>query len=168
MQGVLDYKEHTMTTINHEQHHIYIDGAAPDNQRGCTQGGIGVAFYDADHQLLDTYKETIRPPMGVFTTNQRCELLAFVYALKRACTNDIIYTDSAYVKGGYDMWLEGWKAKGWRKADKKQPEHLDLWQLIDELKQALPLVKVAKVKGHSGIEGNELADKLACEAALGR
>lgn len=154
-----------MTTTKHEQRHIYIDGAAPDNQNGCTQGGFGVATYDANHQLTDTYKETVRPPMGVFTTNQRCELLAFVHALGQACDTDIIYTDSAYIVGGYNQWLEGWKKRNWRKPDKKPPEHLDLWQKIDRLQQDRPSVKVVKVKGHDGNEGNELADTLATEAA---
>lgn len=98
-----------MITTKHEQHHIYTDGAAPDNQNGCTQGGIGVAVFDSSHQLIDTYKETIRPPAGEFTTNSRCELLAFVHALEHSCGKDVIYTDSAYVKGGYTEWLDGWK-----------------------------------------------------------
>lgn len=148
--------------------HIYTDGAAPDNQHGCIQGGIGLAFYDHEHNLVDTYKETIRPPEGEFTTNNRCELLAFLHALANAGSKDIIYTDSEYVERGYNVYFDDWKKRGWRRSNKKRVLNLDLWMKIDLLREHRMSVKLVKVKGHDNVEGNELADRLATEAALGQ
>ena len=64
-------------------------------------------------------------------------------------------------------WLADWKARGWRKADKKAPEHLDLWQRLDQKLQARN-VSVFWVKAHSGTLGNERADVLANLGAAGK
>lgn len=145
--------------------HFYTDGSAPDNQNGCTQGGIGIAVFDADHQLIASYKETIRV-FGETTTNVRCEMLALITGLKLSNGNDVIHTDSRMLVDSINKWLEGWKAKGWRNSSGKV-KNLDLWLQVDELLQQKPDVTVEWVKGHDGIEGNELADRLATEAAQG-
>ncbi len=67
------------------------------------------------------------------TTNNRMELMGAIQglnALRESCRVDI-YTDSKYVQKGITEWLDGWKARGWRKADKKPVKNADLWQLLD-------------------------------------
>lgn len=147
------------------QKHIYTDGAAPNNQTGCTQGGIGVAVYTESGTLLDTYKETIRPEAGGTTTNIRCEILALIKGLELSQSTDIVFTDSDYAAKAYNEWLNNWKKKGWKNASKKPVAHSDLWKIIDTIKQSKPEVSVRWVKAHAGIEGNEQADSLASEAA---
>ncbi len=98
------------------------------------------------------------------TTNNRMELTAAIEALKalnRAASVDL-FTDSEYVKNGITQWLKGWKARGWRTADKKPVKNLDLWQ---ELDAAVARHDIAWrwVKGHAGNERNERADELARE-----
>lgn len=44
---------------NQGSYSIYIDGAAPNNQSGCLRGGIGIAVYDEDNYLVDSYAITI-------------------------------------------------------------------------------------------------------------
>jgi ribonuclease HI len=78
--------------------------------------------------------------------NQRCEVT--------------IYTDSEYVKNGITTWIHGWKARGWRTADKKPVKNIELWQRLDEL-NAAHSVRWRWVKGHAGDPGNERADRLA-------
>lgn len=70
-----------------------------------------------------------------------------------------IYSDSQYVVNGATKWWRGWKKKGY-----KDIKFRDLWNTYTI--QILGFVKldICWNKGHSGIAGNELADKLANEA----
>lgn len=96
------------------------------------------------------------------TTNNRMELMGAIYALINSPTDSTleIWTDSSYVKNGITQWIDGWKKKGWKTANKKPVANQDLWQQLDELRQARD-VSWHWVKGHAGHEGNEKADALA-------
>jgi ribonuclease HI len=74
-----------------------------------------------------------------------------------------LYTDSKYVQKGISEWLAGWKARGWKKADKKPVMNADLWQLLDEA-ASRHQIKWHWVKGHSGHPENDRADQIANEA----
>jgi ribonuclease HI len=87
-------------------------------------------------------------------------------ALRRACSVKL-YSDSQYVAKGINEWLAGWKAKGWRKADKAPVLNADLWQDLDA-QLARHSVEAIWIRGHAGHPENERADALAREAALGR
>jgi ribonuclease HI len=96
------------------------------------------------------------------TTNNRMELQAVIEALaalKRPC-RVVLHTDSQYVMKGITEWIRGWKAKGWRTAAKEPVKNVDLWKKLDEL-CAQHEIKWVWVRGHSGHDGNERADKLA-------
>jgi ribonuclease HI len=96
------------------------------------------------------------------TTNNRMELRAVIEglkALKRAC-RVAVHTDSQYVQKGIVEWLPGWKARGWRTADKKPVKNVDLWQELEEA-AARHRVSWHWVKGHAGHPENERADALA-------
>lgn len=62
--------------------------------------------------------------------------------------------------GGITSWITGWKARGWRTADRKPVKNIELWQRLDAAK-ALHQVEWHWIKGHSGHEMNERADALA-------
>ena len=100
------------------------------------------------------------------TTNNRMELTAAIEALKalKRTVRVEIHTDSTYVKDGITKWIHGWKAKGWKTANKKPVKNQDLWRALDE---ALAEHEVTWhwVKGHAGHPENERADALA-RAAL--
>ena len=96
------------------------------------------------------------------TTNNRMELQAVIEglsALKDKC-HVTIHTDSKYVMDGVTKYLVGWKAKGWKTADRKEVKNIDLWQTLDAL---LPTHQIdwVWVKGHNGHVDNERADGLA-------
>lgn len=96
------------------------------------------------------------------TTNNRMELtaaIAALEALRQRCAVTL-HTDSVYVMQGLTQWLPGWKAKGWRTADRKPVKNQDLWQRLD-VAAARHAVDWRWVKGHSGDAGNEAADRLA-------
>ncbi|HWX95792.1 MAG TPA: ribonuclease HI [Solirubrobacteraceae bacterium] len=99
------------------------------------------------------------------TTNNRMELTAVIRALEalRRPVEVRVYTDSEYVRRGVTEWLESWKARGWRTADKKPVKNQDLWERLDEL--IVPhRIEWHWVRGHSGVEGNERVDRLANQA----
>ncbi len=108
------------------------------------------------------------------TTNNRMELTAVIEALKalkRPCAVTL-YLDSQYVRQGITQWIHGWKAKGWRTADKQPVKNVDLWQELDQLVSSSGhRIEWHWVKGHAGDPGNERADALANQGvaqALGR
>jgi ribonuclease HI len=140
---------------------IYVDGAAPNNQHGCLKGGIGIAIYNSEQQLIHTESITIHRA----TDNAELELMALVEGLEYANDGDTVYSDSEYCVKGYNEWLDNWKARGWRKANNKPIANRELWQQIDTLR-AMRFIQVVKVKAHAGIDGNEKADALATQAAI--
>jgi ribonuclease HI len=96
------------------------------------------------------------------TTNNRMEMAAVIAglsALKRPCTVEV-FTDSQYVQKGITQWLPGWKARGWKTADKRPVKNEDLWRILDEL-AARHQVTWHWVRGHAGHPENERADQLA-------
>ncbi len=100
------------------------------------------------------------------TTNNRMELTAVIAAL-RDLPSDIaatVFSDSQYVIKGMTTWLAGWKAKGWRKADRKPVENVDLWKTLDDLARDR-VIQWEWVRGHNGHPENERVDQLANEQA---
>ncbi|MCZ4052403.1 ribonuclease HI [Oxalobacter sp. OxGP1] len=131
---------------------IYTDGACRGNPG---PGGWGVWMVSGPHE-----KELFGGELN--TTNNRMELTAVITALRalrRPC-RVILHTDSQYVQKGISEWIVGWKARGWRTADKKPVKNADLWQELDEATRRHD-IQWRWVKGHAGHEGNERADRLA-------
>ena len=103
------------------------------------------------------------------TTNNKMELSAAIAALSVvkntpafAGRHITVNIDSQYVKNGITQWIHSWKAKGWKTADKKPVKNQELWVQLDQLNAALD-VTWNWVKGHAGIEYNELCDQLCQE-----
>jgi len=131
---------------------IYSDGACKGNPG---RGGWGAVLVAGGHE-----KELFGGENP--TTNNRMELMAVIEALralKRPCVVNI-YTDSQYVQKGISEWITGWKARGWKTADKKPVKNADLWQMLDEVRQP-HVIEWHWVRGHAGHPGNERADRLA-------
>ncbi len=131
---------------------IYTDGACSGNPG---PGGWGAVLISAGHERELSGAEAL-------TTNNRMEIMAAIAALealKRPCTVDL-HTDSQYLRQGITEWMPGWKARGWRTADKKPVKNEDLWKRLD-LARARHEVRWHWVKGHAGHPLNERADGLA-------
>jgi ribonuclease HI len=135
---------------------IYTDGGCRGNP-GIGGWGVWLRYGNNDKKLNGNEKNT---------TNNRMELTAAIKALEAIKSKNIdidLYTDSKYVMNGINEWIKGWKAKGWKTSAKKPVKNVDLWQQLDTL-NATHTVHWHWVKGHSGNEGNEMADKLANQA----
>lgn len=107
------------------------------------------------------------------TTNNRMELTAAIAALSIvqntqsfAAKRVTLNIDSQYVKNGITTWIKSWKAKGWKTSDKKPVKNQDLWVKLDELNSDLN-VTWKWVKGHAGVEYNELCDSL-CQKEIAK
>jgi ribonuclease HI len=136
---------------------VYTDGACKGNPG---PGGWGALLRWGDHE-----KEMFGGEAR--TTNNRMELTAVIEALsalKQRC-RVAVYTDSEYVKNGITSWIQNWKQRGWRTADKKPVKNVELWQRLDELATAHD-VRWHWVRGHNGDPGNERADELANKGVL--
>ena len=134
---------------------VYTDGACSGNPG---PGGWGsVMLYEGQRRELSGGER--------LTTNNRMELLAVVRSLEalRRPSHVTIHTDSLYVMKGMTEWIQNWKARNWRTADKKPVKNVDLWM---ELEEAIKPHQVdwKWVRGHSGIKENERADELARKA----
>ncbi len=133
---------------------LYTDGACSGNPG---PGGWGFL-------LVYNGKEKESYGSDSETTNNKMELTAVIEGLKqlKEPCHVQIYTDSKYVLQGASEWLPGWKAKGWRKADKKPVLNADLWQALDS-QLSRHHIEWYWVKGHAGHPGNERVDMLACK-----
>ena len=142
---------------------VYTDGGCSGNP-GLGGWGIIVIANGEARQLSGGEKNT---------TNNRMELTAAISALsvikntpsfngKKITVN----IDSQYVKNGITVWIKGWKQKGWKTADKKPVKNQDLWQQLDDLNSSLD-VEWNWVKGHAGIEYNEICDQL-CQKEIAK
>ena len=132
---------------------IFTDGACSGNP-GPGGWGAVLRFAGKEKELSGGEKET---------TNNRMELTAVIRALsalKEPCKVRLT-TDSKYVCDAINQrWVYGWRANGWRKADKKPALNVDLWE------ELLPLLETHEVeflwvKGHAGHPENERCDALA-------
>lgn len=145
---------------------IYTDGACTNNGSPFAQAGWGAVLINPQGDTLELAGPV---PKGQPHTNSRAELMAVSEALEQ-CKQPapiILHTDNEYIAKALQGWLASWKAKGWKKSDKKPPEHLDLWQRVDQLLQGKE-VTALWVKAHSGIPGNERIDALAMLGATGK
>ena len=100
------------------------------------------------------------------TTNNRMELRAAVEglkALKEPCVVEIT-TDSEYMRNGITKWIQGWKSRGWRTADKKPVKNQDLWQELD-FENSRHQTEWKWTKGHAEHPDNNRCDELASAAA---
>ena len=132
---------------------IYTDGACSGNPG---PGGWGAILMYGQHK---------KEPSGgeANTTNNRMELTAVIQALsllKEPCIVEL-WSDSKYVIDGLEKgWPKGWKARGWKKADKKPALNPDLWDRLLALTDIHSL-RYHWVKGHAENEFNNRCDELA-------
>lgn len=132
---------------------IYTDGACSGNPG---PGGWGAILeYNGQEKELSGGEAQ--------TTNNRMELLGVISALealKESCAVEL-YSDSKYVTDALSLgWAKGWRARGWRRADKKPALNPDLWERLLDLCDRHQ-VTCHWVKGHAENEKNNRCDQMA-------
>ena len=113
-------------------------------------------------KFIDAYSEQVEN-----TTNNEMELMALIAVIEKYGTEDDwgcpeVYSDSMYAINCLTNWAYTWELNNWYRANGKPIENLALVQKgYSLLKSNTHNVNINYCKGHNGIEGNELADKLA-------
>lgn len=132
---------------------IYTDGACSGNPGA---GGWGAILQYNGHEKEISGGDKL-------TTNNKMELLAVISALellKEPCEVDL-YSDSKYVIDSITKgWAMGWKARGWKKADKSPAKNIELWEKLLNLLETHN-VTFHWVKGHADNPYNNRCDELA-------
>lgn len=148
---------------------FYTDGACSGNGKEDACGGWGVVACLPRKQVKISGGEKS-------TTNNRMELTAVLKALLWFTKQDLeinkieIYSDSSYVVNAVNQnWLYFWKKNGFINSKGEEVKNKDLWlkfiQITSNIKDDYGVeIEFIKVKGHSGIALNVLADKLAVRA----
>ena len=138
---------------------IYTDGACSGNPG---PGGWGAILRFRSGEKV--YEKELSGGEAQ-TTNNRMELTAFLAALqqlKEPCAIEL-YSDSQYVIHAMEKgWAAGWRAHGWKKADKSPALNADLWAAALEA-AARHTIRYHWLKGHAGHPENERCDRLAVE-----
>lgn len=145
---------------------IYCDGGSQPNPG---EAGSGMAIY-LDQQLYKLF-------YGLYSsmaTNNIAELrgvdAAIDMAIKLIETNPstskvIIRLDSQYSIDCLTTWTKGWIKNNWMTASKKPVKNRELIEpTYEKLQKYREYISLVYVKAHSGIEGNEYADKLCSRA----
>ena len=132
---------------------LYTDGACSGNPGVGGYGGI--LIYGDYKKEFDGAEET--------TTNNRMEMRAVIEGLKMLkypCIVDV-YSDSAYTVNAFENgWIYAWKKNGWKKADGKSVQNVDLWEELYALTKTHE-VYFHKVAGHADNDLNNRCDELA-------
>jgi len=140
---------------------IYCDGACSGNPG---KSGSGLALYKNGEKPVLYYGN-----YNANGTNNTAELKALYKALLLAdeiqTTEKItILSDSKYSIDCISTWAYGWKKNNWTKKS-GEIKNLELIKNAHNLYEQLKNKIILKhVKGHAGIEGNELADRMALHA----
>ncbi|TKE94517.1 ribonuclease HI [Vibrio kanaloae] len=137
---------------------IYVEAAMVRKQRGRLVGGIAYTALDANGCIDDEDWE----PIDYVVDQAYLDLSALAFGLAHACDGDIIYSSSDYCVDGFNEWLDGWKRRNWRKANKKPIAYQDLWELVDK-RSADKQVEVRKAAACSA--GRDAAYRYALAAA---
>ena len=140
--------------------HAWCDGACSGNPGPGGYASI-VLRDDSIAEYSSGYSE--------YTTNNRMELNGFIQALKMAIsyaesdiTEIVIHTDSKYIENAINCkWLNKWAKKEFSGV-----KNSELWKEINLMISKFSFITVEWVKGHSGVFGNELVDRLATEAMI--
>jgi ribonuclease HI len=145
---------------------VFTDGAAKGNPG---PGGWGAVV------LLGGATVRELGGAGGSTTNNRMELTAVLAALEwlgeaagATEAGVTIATDSTYAMRGVSEWLPRWKKRGWKTGEGGDVANRDIWERIDAAVAAGSRLRWQYVPGHAGFPGNERADEIASEFALGR
>jgi len=139
---------------------IFCDGACDPNPG---EAASGIAIY-RDSELAELW-------YGLYNshgTNNSAELNALYQALHFA-KMDIqkgkqvqILCDSKYSIECVTNWAFKWKKKGWKRTKNGDIKNLSVIQQSHELfLDIMSKVIISHVKGHAGVQGNELADRMA-------
>lgn len=139
---------------------VYCDGACEPNPG---ESGSGIAVYRDG--ILSELWYGLYDAQG---TNNSAELNALYQALLIAKEeigngkNVVVRSDSQYSIKCITEWAISWRKKGWKRKKPGDIKNLEVIQISHHLYLEIQAdVVISHVSAHVGIEGNELADRMA-------
>lgn len=141
----------------------YTDGSCENNGQKNPVAGFGIYF--SENHPMNTSK-----PVSGRATNNVGEIQASIYAIKIAKDLHInklcICTDSQFLISSITSWIKFWKKNKWRTKSNQPVKNIEDFKELDELLSQNDInIKWHHVRGHQGILGNEMADRLARKGA---
>ncbi|XP_033737710.1 ribonuclease H1-like isoform X4 [Pecten maximus] len=141
---------------------VYTDGGCYNNGQRGAQAGIGVYWGPSDPR-------NVSERLSGRQTNNRAEIHAACRAIEQAKAQGFqeitIKTDSQFLISAATQWISGWQRKNWTLSDGGPVKNKDDFIHLNRVSEGMN-VKWIHVRGHTGIAGNEAADRLANEGAL--
>ncbi len=143
--------------VQNEEVEVYTDGSCDANGTRLARAGSGVWFGPNDER-----NRAARVP-GTYQTNQTAEAhaVAIATSLVPPFAPLHIVSDSKYLVEGLTKRLPDWEKRGWLGIANAGV----LQDLAVRLRARSAITTFRWVKGHSGVEGNESADRLASRGA---
>lgn len=133
----------------------YTDGACTGNGTINSRSAFSIHF--PNFQSYDICSLTPDTILGNKTSNQRAELFGILYAVKITSPKDIcVYSDNKYAINCYTQWFPKWISNGIT-----NKENMDIIGSIYQYVSGDRIVSIEYVPGHTGVDGNEVADTLA-------
>lgn len=133
-----------------------------------SKAGIGI-WWNHGHRL------NVGEPLaaGLRRTNNAAEIHAACEAVRIAAEQGggvaklCVNTDSQFLINCVTKWMAGWKRNGWRTAKGDPVINRGELEALEARMAApgAPAVRWNHVRGHSGVDGNEEADRLAKQGA---
>ena len=154
-----------------------VDGSIAGSKGDTAVGGIGVVIAGCgmEPEVMVAFSKRYEGPTRVEcpeqVTNNRMELRALLCGLSyfMAAYDDthecglVVISDSQYVVKGISEYMPRWIRRGWTNNEGRPIKNQDLWRYLNELldDERCPDIVWKHVKGHSGVDLNEMADDLA-------
>lgn len=151
-----DRDENYEFTIDKDTIEAYVDGSFDASQKKYGSGGVLIK----NGKVIDSFSKEGKNLDSVSMRNVAGEIEASMYAMQYCVDNAYSKLVLYFDYNGIEKWCTGeWKAN--KKGTKNYKKFYD--EISDKLE-----VKFVKVKAHTGIEYNEMADKLAKESIFGK
>lgn len=151
-----DRDEYYEFTIDKDTIEAYVDGSFDASQKKYGSGGVLIK----NGKVIDSFSKEGKNLDSVSMRNVAGEIEASMYAMEYCVDNGYSKLVLYFDYNGIEKWCTGeWKAN--KKGTK------DYKKFYDEISDKLE-VKFVKVKAHTGVEYNEMADKLAKESIFGK
>lgn len=140
---------------------VYTDGSCYPNPNG--HGGWAFRA-ESDKGFAERWGYQVDTTNNVMEIRAIVRALQFIPAHEKATRPLFLFVDSSYAINALTIWHHGWSRQDWRTSNGNQVRNKrDIVAGVELIKHHRKFrhLEFVKIKGHTGIEGNERVDDLA-------